>query len=191
MSSLRIVSAVKSPTDGNGMTGKIASAEPSTIGKRYSASTFATSSTFRGSSSSIRTSCGSSSEILLLKPTKEVEKDAKIRESLNSLQRLKFEQVPIIGRSNEIATLKDRFKRLTAAATTTESTDDAVVKKNDRELILLSGYSGTGKTTLAETLRSEVRCHDGCFVYGKYSKSHNSSSSNHQQDSRKPEQMNW
>ena len=96
------------------------------------------------------------SQVTLLKPSYEVAKEAKISEALGSINKLNFDAVGLVGREEECNTLKACLNRITQPG------------NNQRELVLLSGASGTGKTALATTIKDPATRVGGAFVSGKY-----------------------
>ena len=96
------------------------------------------------------------SQVTLLKPSYEVAKEAKISEALGSINKLNFDAVGLVGREEECNTLKACLKRINQP------------ENNQRELVLLSGASGTGKTALATTIKEPATRIGGAFVSGKY-----------------------
>ncbi len=68
----------------------------------------------------------------------------------------------IYGRQHEIELVVEAYQR-TATATRSEN---GVQKP--QELVLIHGYSGSGKTALANTLSPVVRQGSGLFVSGKF-----------------------
>eukprot|EP00978_Attheya_sp_CCMP212_P020354 scaffold58147_cov60-Attheya_sp.AAC.4 len=88
--------------------------------------------------------------------------------------KLRFSSLGVVGRDKETDVLKDCIERLvvagedaTATATATETGKDDV-RASARELVFISGFSGTGKTTLAQTLASETKRHKGLYLTGKF-----------------------
>lgn len=156
--------------------------------RRQSASTERTSSTGRnpsrlGSSSSI------APEVDILRSSMELERDSK----LTAINRLRFDTLGLFGRRDEIASLNECFQRLLRAngnrengevvaaaiaeSSTTPKSEDASEEQSDRstsemmrrrEFVFVSGASGTGKTTLAATLKGAVKNAKGIWVNGKY-----------------------
>ncbi|CAJ1969052.1 unnamed protein product [Cylindrotheca closterium] len=80
-------------------------------------------------------------------------------------QALDFESMPLIGREREVATLDACFARMI---------DASLHEKNNtfesrKELVLIAGKSGSGKTAVTRTLEKEVLKHtNGIFVQGKF-----------------------
>ena len=104
--------------------------------------------------SSIRTT--NLSQVTILRSSFEKEKEAKISEALGSINKLNFDAVGLVGREEECNTLKDCLDRITQP------------ENSQRELVLLSGQSGTGKTALATTIKDPAKRIGGAFVSGKY-----------------------
>eukprot|EP00978_Attheya_sp_CCMP212_P031835 scaffold121850_cov46-Attheya_sp.AAC.1 len=91
-----------------------------------------------------------------------------------TVNKLRFSSLGVVGRDKETDILKECLERLvmagedaTATATTTETGEDDV-RASARELVFISGVSGTGKTTLAQTLASETKRHQGLYLTGKF-----------------------
>mmetsp|Transcript_12203 Transcript_12203/g.26913 ORF Transcript_12203/g.26913 Transcript_12203/m.26913 type:complete len:1101 (+) Transcript_12203:105-3407(+) len=91
-------------------------------------------------------------------PSAERQKQARLEESFGSINKLKFDSVELVGREEEKKILEATFKRICGESDDTKR----------RELVLLSGASGTGKTALAETLRIQAKGKKGVFVKAKY-----------------------
>jgi hypothetical protein len=93
----------------------------------------------------------------LLRQADEVKKNKNIEEI--TINKLNFESFGLVGREQEIATLKSCFTRMT------EGTDG----NGKKELIFIRGYSGIGKSTLAKTLEKSVTdTKNGILVEGKF-----------------------
>jgi predicted ATPase len=72
-----------------------------------------------------------------------------------AVNKLRFSSLGLYGRENEMATLNKCL--------------ESVMSKDDRrQLVLISGYSGTGKTALASTLKMRVKRLKGAFISGKF-----------------------
>jgi hypothetical protein len=83
--------------------------------------------------------------------------------------KLRFSSLGLVGRDKEIDVLKECLERLVlvgeeATATATGEDDRA----SARELVFISGVSGTGKTALAKTLASQTKRHQGLYLTGKF-----------------------
>lgn len=59
----------------------------------------------------------------------------------------------LYGREKEIKTLKSAFQR---------------ISKNPKEVVMVTGYSGVGKSQLVNTIRSFVKKQSGYFISGKF-----------------------
>ena len=102
-------------------------------------------------------------EVILLRPTSELERDAKIAAAFggcsnNNISRLQaeFENLELVGRDMELSAVRECLSRLQTTKTT-------------KELVLVHGVSGTGKTTLVErAIQQPLRQQGGVFVRGKY-----------------------
>ena len=103
-------------------------------------------------------------EVTILESSKERSSKKKIAESLPTLNKLNFSSLGLVGRDEEISALKTVLQR--------QLEDENSRRK--RELILVSGCSGTGKSILiTQTLqRSVCKKYKGIFVTGKCSISH-------------------
>ena len=99
-------------------------------------------------------------EVELVRSSIEIEQQSKLSAALSSINKLKFESLGLVGRKAETQTLQDCLSRLC-------SNNDG---KNHVELVLLHGLSGTGKTSLAYSLKDSLRRQNGTFVRGKYNK---------------------
>ncbi len=76
----------------------------------------------------------------------------------------------LFGREKEISTLLDAFKRTAHSTVPTSSiqTETDVEDQSPRELVLIGGSSGTGKSALAHTLQPVVVGDGGFFLAGKF-----------------------
>ena len=109
------------------------------------------------SSSALRTSAIEQVEVL--SPSARKAKEAKLAAALDTVNKLNFDSVGLVGRDDETAELEKCFQRLISDETTGET---------KRELVLISGESGIGKTALASTLKDSIKRIQGVFVSGKY-----------------------
>lgn len=80
----------------------------------------------------------------------------KDEDAIGTVDKLNFSDLKVYGRSVEVSELLDAFHRVR----------DPNNKKS--EMVLISGYAGTGKTTVANELRQPVRRAGGYFVSGKF-----------------------
>ncbi|CAJ1903221.1 unnamed protein product [Cylindrotheca closterium] len=72
---------------------------------------------------------------------------------------LNFDSMALIGREGEVAKLKASFERLVSEPE----------NEGSKELFIIGGESGTGKSTIALSLEGEVSKHNtGMFVQGKF-----------------------
>mmetsp|Transcript_29760 Transcript_29760/g.72055 ORF Transcript_29760/g.72055 Transcript_29760/m.72055 type:complete len:1267 (+) Transcript_29760:104-3904(+) len=155
-----------------------------------------TSSSNHRSSSATTTTTSSRSGVVvesdyhvLQTSDKRVQKQ-KIQEAITS-SKLQFDRLPLIGRNNQIDLLNKCLARVASP------NDGIHTGRRRRELVLIRGESGQGKSALAMSLQPTVeRKYSGMFCFGKYSqpntamndetnndnkaaqKSHNSSSQN-------------
>ena len=75
-----------------------------------------------------------------------------------TIDKLDYSSLGIYGRDQEVSRIKTCFENLVHGI-------------SERELILISGFSGTGKTRLAETLQGYIKSkkqHEGLYVKGKF-----------------------
>ena len=85
----------------------------------------------------------------LLSPTKSNKRFSTIEKL--TINKLKYDRVGVVGRENESRILKECLDQL----------------NNNKELIFIQGYSGTGKSSLVSTLEKQVS-HGGVYVQGKF-----------------------
>mmetsp|Transcript_42708 Transcript_42708/g.103293 ORF Transcript_42708/g.103293 Transcript_42708/m.103293 type:complete len:1107 (-) Transcript_42708:45-3365(-) len=81
-----------------------------------------------------------------------------------TINKLNIDSIGLIGRQKEVSILKDALQR-----TTTRNQNGS----GARELVVIGGYSGVGKTSLAKAIKEEImvnkeRTTDGMFVVGKF-----------------------
>ena len=76
-----------------------------------------------------------------------------------TINKLRFDNVGIRGRTEEMARLKQCWKNTLETSTSTVQ----------RQLVLLTGYSGTGQSELARSLKDIVERDKGLYVSGKCS----------------------
>lgn len=95
-------------------------------------------------------------------------KPAEFRESKRKSQRvlpissLRFKSLGLIGRDEEKELLEERLHLVVA------KDDKEGAPQGSRELALISGNAGTGKTALANALRKSVKKLGGLYVKGKF-----------------------
>eukprot|EP00978_Attheya_sp_CCMP212_P043485 scaffold284911_cov37-Attheya_sp.AAC.1 len=82
--------------------------------------------------------------------------------------KLRFSSLGVFGLDKETNILKDCLERLVMAGedvtdSKTETGEDDV-RASARELVFISGVSGTGKTTLAQTVASQTKRHQGLYL---------------------------
>ena len=77
-----------------------------------------------------------------------------------TINKLDFSKVDICGRDKEITQLREAFE----------------TSMTSKQLLMLSGYSGTGKTCLARTLEQVAERKNGLYVEGKFDQNFLSSS---------------
>ena len=111
-----------------------------------------------------------------IKPAQYFETKQRIQEML-PISNLRFSSLGLIGREKETACLEACLERVTVPTAVRRSKDEPSMSTSKdeeesrvrRELVLISGDSGTGKTTLAETLLNPVTQRvGGLFVKGKF-----------------------
>mmetsp|Transcript_2257 Transcript_2257/g.5093 ORF Transcript_2257/g.5093 Transcript_2257/m.5093 type:complete len:241 (+) Transcript_2257:171-893(+) len=86
-----------------------------------------------------------------------------------TINKLNIKSLGLIGRCQEISTLRTCFERLSGPKEEDDenhSHDSVSVPQN--ELVLISGYSGIGKSTLAQSVKKDVLAANGVYVEGKY-----------------------
>ena len=94
-------------------------------------------------------------EVTLLRMSLELDREAKMAEALGKSLRKEFESLELVGRDDEIALLRDILNRLTDTS--------------QKEMVLLRGPSGTGKTALVDSLAKTMKHNgSGVLVRGKY-----------------------
>jgi predicted ATPase len=69
-----------------------------------------------------------------------------------TINKLRFDESHLYGRGDEIKTLQDVFEK----------------SKASRQLLLLRGNAGTGKSALSAQLESTVKRSGGIYVTGKF-----------------------
>lgn len=113
-------------------------------------------SSFRPRSSTRQPSDGSLSEsfssLSSFRPRSSTRQPRKSIEEL-TINKLRFEALGLYGRDEQTQLLKESFQ---------------ILNKNRRVLVLISGYSGTGKTALAKVLQEPVQQAKGFYIYGKF-----------------------
>jgi len=130
--------------------------------RRPSVSSELTTSTLSGSFTKI------SDPHTLLQPYREQEHEKRISAVL-SVSNLRFESLGLVGRSEETKTLSDCLTRLAHSMSNGDTQVTTVAPQGSRELVVLKGEPGAGKTSLALTVRNHPVLKDsGIFVTGKY-----------------------
>lgn len=79
-------------------------------------------------------------------------------------------QIPqkLYGRQEEISTLLSAFERVAIAQSNSSQTNSSPSNSPQTELILVIGYSGTGKTTLVQEIHKPITEKRGYFISGKF-----------------------
>lgn len=106
----------------------------------------------------------------LIECARDREKQRRIK-NIFSMATLKFGTLALHGRDDEIALLKECFNRLVPvpeAPLKGSSSHGDCRYQGSRELVLISGASGTGKSRLAVALKDSVEKEDGVYITGKF-----------------------
>ena len=82
--------------------------------------------------------------------------------------KLRFSSLGLVGRDKETYALSECLERLVLVGEEATATGEDDVKAIARELVFISGVSGTGKTALAKTLASQTKRHQGLYLTGKF-----------------------
>jgi predicted ATPase len=82
--------------------------------------------------------------------------------------KLRFSSLGLVGRDKETYALSECLERLVLVGEEATATGEDDVKAIARELVFISGVSGTGKTALAQTLASQTKQHKGLYLTGKF-----------------------
>ena len=150
-------------------------------GSSLAGSSLTGSSSSRGggsslSSSSLSGSCGSSllrgatrkSEYSIVRRgTIRISERAKSLMEELTMNKLDLKSLGLVGRDQEISTLRSRFSALYSQHETEQ--DYSTTTTATSELIFIQGYSGIGKSTLARSLRTDVdSSSNGVYIEGKY-----------------------
>ena len=94
-------------------------------------------------------------EVTLVRMSLELDREAKLAEAMGKSLRQEFESLDLFGRDEEIALLRDILNRVTDTS--------------QKEMVLLHGPSGTGKTALVDSLAKTMKHNgNGVLVRGKY-----------------------
>jgi predicted ATPase len=80
--------------------------------------------------------------------------------------KLRFSSLGLVGRDKETNVLNECLERLLVVGKEATGEDD--VRGSARELVFISGVSGTGKTALAQTLASQTKQLKGLYLTGKF-----------------------
>ncbi|KAL3931247.1 MAG: hypothetical protein SGBAC_011395 [Bacillariaceae sp.] len=98
-------------------------------------------------------------------------KPDKVQDDL-TMNKLKLDSIGIVGRQEEIKTLKACVQRMVTAKRSFDKAmkfDSGFLKIPSKELVFIRGDAGVGKTTIARKLSSYVpRSKGGLFVEGKF-----------------------
>ncbi|KAL3937868.1 MAG: hypothetical protein SGBAC_007101, partial [Bacillariaceae sp.] len=110
--------------------------------------------------------------------TSRISKLASKRLSELTINKLKMHSTGMIGREKETQILQSRLRNLMEQANATAIEDEENAKKKraslqvskvKKELVLIQGFSGVGKTSLARAIKKEVSStKEGFFVEGKF-----------------------
>lgn len=88
------------------------------------------------------------------------------------IKKLDFESIGLLNREKEITGLRSCLNRMLARSPPdgpNEEKKEAGLQSGKKELVFLSGLSGSGKSTVINSLEPDVRSHDsGMFVVGKF-----------------------
>jgi AAA ATPase domain len=82
-------------------------------------------------------------------------------------EKQKLDSLGLYGRDADMETLLKAFDGLSSS---TSLTGEGTARPGQRQLVLISGTSGAGKTTLAEILKAPATEQGGLFVRGKFAK---------------------
>ena len=102
---------------------------------------------------------------------------AQTRLSELTINKLKMHSVGLIGRDKESEILQARLCNLIRQANTTLDDDENAqsnsvgmqISKVKKELVLITGFAGVGKTSLARTIKKDVNStNNGFFAEGKF-----------------------
>lgn len=86
-----------------------------------------------------------------------------------STEELDFESLGLVGRDIQIASLKACFDRISASQTENESSPTKERNKGHKELLLIAGESGAGKSSICKVLEKQmIATKSGVFVEGKF-----------------------
>jgi predicted ATPase len=88
-----------------------------------------------------------------------------------TIDKLKYASLGLHGRATELGLLKEILNKMmrTMSPTTAESSASSLSSGQERQLVLISGNSGTGKTALANhALQKSTEQLGGLFVRGKF-----------------------
>jgi len=93
---------------------------------------------------------------------------SKIQSKPSAEDALNFESLALIGRDKELSELKACFARMISEEDEQDASEDTVFRSH-KELILIGGESGVGKTSVAKALKGDVSLHkNGLFAHGEF-----------------------
>ena len=83
-----------------------------------------------------------------------------------TVNKLQFSSLGLYGRDDEISLLEKIFDE------SNSNNSEATTQEKRKKIIFLAGYSGSGKSALAETLRAKVQSKKGIYARGKFDRYH-------------------
>jgi len=116
----------------------------------------------------LRTSDSRKDELDILRPKRNSDHAKKLLSEELTINKLDLKSLGLIGRDQELSTLRSSFSRLRPNQGETASPSDPNTEAKHKELVFIRGYSGIGKSTLAQSLRKDILSSEGAYVEGKY-----------------------